>query len=140
MRAGASDSESAENDTGTGPATPVSPTFSAHQNQKEEDQPTAVIKLRPSANELTHRDILPVDPIPGEEEDSPEFEVMKMFRRKIAGLRRLPKHQRAQAIRAALEWLSATMKALRDKRAYARHRRHMLWQMRRIRLSDLDHR
>jgi hypothetical protein len=125
MHAGASDSESAENDTGTGPATPVSPALSAHQNQKEEDQPTAVIKFRPAASDLARRDIFPVDPIPGEEEDNPEFEVMKMFKQKMAGLRRLPKHQRAQAIRAALEWLWSTMAGLREKRAYARHQRHM---------------
>jgi hypothetical protein len=138
MRAGASDSGSAENDTGTGPATPVSPALSAHQNQKEEFQPVAPNKFWMAANELMHRDILPVDPIAGEEEDSPDFEIMNIFRRKIAGLRRLPKHQRAREIRAALEWLWSTMAALREKRAYARSRRHTLWQIRRARPSGVD--
>jgi hypothetical protein len=122
MRVGASDSGFAENDTGTGPATPVSPTFSAHQNRKEEYQPVASYRFWAAATELTRRDIFPVDPISSEEEDSPDFEVMKIFRRKIAGLRRLPRQQSAQAIRAALEWLWSTMAGLRDKRAYARRR------------------
>jgi hypothetical protein len=128
MRAGARDNDLTENDAGTGPATSESPAFSAYQYQKEEYLQTAVIKFRPAANELTCRDVLPADPIASEEEDSPDFEIMKIFRRKIAGLRRLPRAQRAQEIRAALEWLWSTMKALRDKRAYARHRRHILRQ------------
>jgi hypothetical protein len=125
MRAGASDSESAENDTGTGPATPVSPAISAHQYQKEEYQPAASYRFWTAANELTRRDILPADPISSEEEGSPDFEIMRIFRRKIASLRRLPKHQRAQEIRAALEWLWSTLKGLREKRLYARHRRYV---------------
>ena len=138
MRAGASDSESAENDAGTRPATSVSPAFSAHQNQKEEYQPRAVVKIMPAVTELTRRDILPVEPFSTEEEDSPDVEIMKIFRRKIAGLRRLPRQQRAQAIRAALEWLWSTMAALRKKRLYERHARRMILQMKRIWPSGLD--
>jgi hypothetical protein len=141
MHAGASDSESAENDTGTGPATPVSPALSATENRKEDEhQPITLITFRSETDELTRRNLLPADLMPVEEEGSPDVEILKIFRRKIADLRRLPKHQRAREYRAALEWLSATMNALRDKRAYARHRRHMFWQMRCNRPPDMDYR
>jgi hypothetical protein len=140
MLAGASDSERTENDRGTGPATSVSPVLSANENQKEDDyQPFASGKLKMATSELTRPDLLAAEPTSAEDEGSPEFEILKIFRRRIAGLRRLPHHQRARAIRAALEWLWSTLAALREKRAYARHRRHMLWQMKRIRPLDLDH-
>jgi hypothetical protein len=141
MRAGARDKGLTENDAGTGPATPVSPALSAHENQEvNEDQPFMAFKFRAATTELTRREFLPADLILVEEADSPDpdFEIMKIFRQKIAGLRRLPKRQRAQARRAALEWLWSNMKALRDKRTYARHRRHMLWQMKRNRRTNLD--
>jgi len=83
------------------------------------------IHFKPVAAELTGRDLLPAELMSVEEEGCPEFEIMKIFRQKIAGLRKLPRHQRAQEIRATLEWLWSTMKGLREKRLYARHRRHM---------------
>lgn len=132
MRAGTSDSGPTENDRGTGPAPPVSPVLSANENQKEnENQPFAPIRLKLSGTELTGGDRLPVELMSTEEEGSPELEVLLIFRRKIAGLRKLPRQQRAQEIRAALEWLWSSIAALREKRAYARHRQHMLRQQRR---------
>ena len=127
MGAGANDSEPTENDRGTVPATSVSPALSpANENQKEdEDQSFASSKFIPAASELTRREFLPAEMMSAEEEDTPDFEILKIFRRKIAGMRRLPRHQRAQVIRAALEWLWSNMAALREKRAYARHRRHI---------------
>jgi hypothetical protein len=66
---------------------------------------------------------------PAEDLDSPESEIQDVFRRKIAGVRLLPRHERAQAVRAALEWLWFAMNALREKRAYENHTRHLLWRM-----------
>jgi hypothetical protein len=124
MRAGGSDSGPTENEPGTGPATPASPSVSAsHIRKEDESRPPTFTKIGREASGLTLRDLLSADLISPEEEASPEFEILKTFRLKIAGLRRLPRHQRAQAIRVALEWLSAMMKGLREKRAYARHRR-----------------
>jgi hypothetical protein len=139
MRAGAGDSDLTENDTGTRPASLVSPSVSANENLKEEkEQPFLPLNVKRVASELARPDRLPADLISVEEEGNPEFEVLLMFRQKIADLRRLPKHQKAQAHRAALEWLWSTMAALREKRAYARHRRRMVWQMKRMRPSGLD--
>ena len=129
MRAGARGSEPTENEPGTGPAPPVSPALSADENQKEdENQPVALIRLKPVAAELTDRDPLPTDFMAADEQGSPELEVLVIFRRKIGGLRKLPRQQRAQELRAALEWLWSTMAALREKRSYARHRRHIVRQ------------
>jgi hypothetical protein len=75
-----------------------------------------------------------------EESDSAEIEAQAIFRRKIAGLRRLPRRQRAQALREAREWLAVALQALREKKATARHARYMLWQMKCIRPSGFDHR
>jgi hypothetical protein len=137
-RAGASDSDLTDNDHGTGPATSVFPALSANEYRKgDEDQPTTANKFGPVACELTHRDPLPAEVMPIEEEDSPDVEVMKIFRLKIAGLRRLPKHQRAQAIRLVLEWLWSTMAGLREKRLYERHARHTLRQQMRMPMSRL---
>jgi hypothetical protein len=55
-----------------------------------------------------------------DDQDSPEAEVVSIFRRKIAGIRFMSRQERAQAVRAALEWLWFAMAALREKRAYAR--------------------
>jgi hypothetical protein len=109
------------------PATPASPSVSANENRQEDEaQPSALIKFPCGTSDRTCYD--PIDLIFAEEEGNPEFEIVRIFRRKIAGLRRLPRHMRAQEIRAALEWLSATMKGLRDKRAYARHARKIMRQ------------
>jgi hypothetical protein len=129
MRAGNSDSELTENELGTGPATPVSPAHLASENREEgEKQPAASIRFMAVATELTGCDLLAAEIMSAEEEGSPELEILLIFRRKITGMRRLPRQQRAQAIRAALEWMWSTMAALREKRAYGRHRRHIIRQ------------
>jgi uncharacterized protein with von Willebrand factor type A (vWA) domain len=123
MRAGTSDSGPTENDQGTGPAPSVSPALSANENQKEDEkQPLMPIRLNPAEAELTGGDRLPVE-LMSAEEGSPELEILLIFRRKIAGLRKLTRQQRTQEIRAALEWLWSTMAALREKRLYQRHAR-----------------
>jgi hypothetical protein len=129
-RAGGSDSGPTGNDSGTGPAPPASPSVSASESQKEDESPApGLIKFGGEASDQKYLDLLLADLGSAEEEGSPEFEILKTFRRKIAGLRRLPRHQRAQAIRVALEWLSAMMNTLREKRAYARHSRRTFRQL-----------
>ena len=82
MRAGASDSELTENDTGTGPATPVSPALSATGNQQEDEhQPATPITFRSETDELTRRNLLPADLMPVEEEGSPDVEILKIASR-----------------------------------------------------------
>jgi hypothetical protein len=57
---------------------------------------------------------------PTDDQEGPEAEIVGIFRRKLAGLRFMSRRERAQAVRAALEWLWFAMAALREKRAYAR--------------------
>ena len=129
MRAGASDSGPTENERGTGPAPPVSPSVSASESQKEdESRPPALTGFSLKVPDLTDDDLPSADLVSAGEEGSPEFEILKTFRLKIAGLRRLPRDQRARAIRMAIEWLSAMMKGLRERRAYSRHSRKILRQ------------
>jgi hypothetical protein len=124
---------SGETESGTGPANPVSPSLSpANENQEDERRPFVPIHFKPVAAELTGRDCLFAELMSSEEEDCPEFEILLAFRRKISGLRKLPRHQRAQEIRVALEWLLSTMKGLREKRLYARHARNIQRQHRQM--------
>ena len=60
----------------------------------------------------------------------PELEIQTIFRRKMLGARMVAPRERAQARRAALEWLRFAMRALREKRAYARHARYIARQLR----------
>jgi hypothetical protein len=68
-----------------------------------------------------------VEPGGGDEEDG-EGEIEMMFRARLSALRRLPRHEKAAALRAAREWRTGAMKALREKRAARRLARHRLWQ------------
>jgi len=60
----------------------------------------------------------------------PELEIQTIFRRKMLGARMIAPHERAQARRAALEWLRFALRAAREKRAYARHARYIARQLR----------
>jgi hypothetical protein len=53
--------------------------------------------------------------------DTPE--IIAMFRRRLFGLRRLPRRERQAAIRAAREWLMLALKGLREKRERERRAR-----------------
>jgi hypothetical protein len=66
---------------------------------------------------------------PLEEDEAAEAEIEAMFKRRLMGLRRLPRYQRAGALRAAREWRQLALKALRERRATDRHARHMLWRL-----------
>jgi hypothetical protein len=63
-----------------------------------------------------------------EEDEGAVREIDQLFRRRLAGLRRLPRHQRAQALRAAREWRRQALRALKERRAAERHARHLLRQ------------
>jgi hypothetical protein len=65
----------------------------------------------------------------GEEDETAEAEIEAMFKRRLMGLRRLPRYQRAGALRAAREWRVLELKALRKKRATDRHARLMQWRL-----------
>lgn len=85
-----------ENDRGTGPATPASPSpLATHSNDQSDD-------------------FLPYD------DGSAEAEISREFRRRLDGARLLPVKERAPAYRAAREWLRSAMTALREKRVYER--------------------
>jgi hypothetical protein len=58
------------------------------------------------------------DPI--EDDDAIAMEIKAMFRRKLIGMRRLLRSERAAALRAAREWLFAALLALRQMRAQRR--------------------
>jgi hypothetical protein len=62
---------------------------------------------------------------PPDEGDAAEIEIEIMFRRKLMGLRRLPRRERSQALRTAKEWRKLALKALREKRMRDRHARYM---------------
>jgi hypothetical protein len=57
------------------------------------------------------------------EDDDPEATagILKIFQQKLNGVRRLPRRQKAAALRAAREWLAGAMTDLRERRTYRRH-------------------
>jgi hypothetical protein len=57
--------------------------------------------------------------------DAAIIDIETTFRRMLIGLRRLPRRERAQALRAAREWRSFAMNALREKRLRDRHARYV---------------
>jgi hypothetical protein len=59
-------------------------------------------------------------------DEAAEIEIETVFRRMIAGLRRLPRRERPYAVRAAKDARTLALKALRERRAYKRHGEYML--------------
>jgi hypothetical protein len=138
-RTGAHDKEATENDRGTGPVTSASPAPSADKNDTAiEYRPFVEFKRSATEIELPRHD----NPSAGfestEKDDASDIDVDTIFRRKLMGLRLLPRRERAQAYRAAKEWRRVALKALREKRTSERHARYMLRQLKRIRPSGLD--
>jgi hypothetical protein len=80
-----------------------------------------------AAVEATRRGLpfLPFEPV--EEGAAEALEIEATFRRRLGGLRRLPRHERSAALRAAREWRLFALKALREKRARERIGRYVLW-------------
>jgi hypothetical protein len=58
--------------------------------------------------------------------------IYDVFRRKLIGLRRLPRPARVTALRVARDWLALAMKDAREKRAYKRHALYMMRKQRRL--------
>jgi hypothetical protein len=96
------------------------------------------VESKPSATESE----LPRHAMPSvelvDEDDAADVDIDTIFKRKLMGLRLLPRRERAQAYRAAKAWRRAALKALREKRQSERHARYMLRQLKRIRPSGLD--
>jgi hypothetical protein len=127
------------NDRGTGPATLVSPEFPAIKSDEQPERhsdafvrsaPTAITTPEPTK-----------DPLPpsGEEEIEEgagmERDIEDEFRRRLAGLRRLPRAARPHALQLAREWRQLALNGLRDKRAGARHARRALRRLRTLALG-----
>lgn len=123
-----------ENDHGTGPATPRSPASSASDRRRPTEFQAPLRALTSVAMvEITPRgaDMIPLIPLePAEEYDAEEAEIERTFKARLRGLRRLPRSQRALALRAAREFRQLALQALREKRARDRHAKYMLWRMR----------
>jgi hypothetical protein len=120
-----------ENDRGTGPATPRSPALSASDSDLpfERQVPLRAFS-QAAAVEITHHGA-PLIPLEAMEEDGGEAaEIERMFKSRLKDLRRLPRSQRALALRIARECRQIALKELRERRARERHTRYMLWQMR----------
>jgi hypothetical protein len=64
-------------------------------------------------------------------DEGAEGEIEKIFRRKIAGLRRLPRRERPAAVQAAKDTRMLALKALRNKRARERAAQHASNKLRR---------
>jgi hypothetical protein len=64
-----------------------------------------------------------------EEDETADAEIEAQFKARLMGLRRLPRYQRAGALRAAKEWRMLALKALREKRATDRRARYALWRL-----------
>lgn len=95
------------NNRGTGPtATPVSPVHSA--NDEKNGGTASVLGFEP------------------DEDDGALGEIEAEFRRKLAGLRRLRRPERALALRVAKDWRRAALKEWRERRARERHARRTL--------------
>jgi len=95
------------------------------------DRPHLYVSRRFDAallNEVVRRQATPPEPdmVEGEAE---EIEIDTIYRRKLAGLRRLPKRERPHARKAAKDWRTQALKALREKRVRERHARRKLRQL-----------
>jgi hypothetical protein len=111
----------------------VSPVYLASQSgERNEAQCRAIVRSRfdsGAAIEVTGRDFAMLAPEPLEEGDGAVNEINTVFKRKIAGLRRLPRRDRIHALKAARDWRGAALKALREKREIERHARYLAWRI-----------
>jgi len=111
----------------------VSPGYPAKENnQQAETQPVAILAKFGSAatNEVTRRATDPIESDVFENETSgAEADIATAYRRKLGGLRYLPRSEKPHALRAAREWRRSALRALREKRAVERHARRKLRQL-----------
>jgi hypothetical protein len=112
---------STANDSGTGPATSASHALTAHTIEEHERYRVfASARFDASALEVTRFSLPAIDFGPIDDPDRSEADIVNIFRRKLAGLRFMSRRERAQAVRAALEWLWFAMAALRERRTFSR--------------------
>jgi len=123
------------NERGTGPATFGSPVYlAAHTSElhRGTDAPVRA-RLRDLATDHMAEDRLSLSATPYVDEDAgAEATIEEEFGRKLIGLRRLPKRERAQALRSARETRCLALKALSEKRATARRAWVRLQRQRRL--------
>lgn len=125
-------------DHGVGLAAPRSPAFLASTSERSLNRPPIGCARSPwhsaAALETTRRARLP-DLEPFDEDEGAVREINQLFRRRLAGLRRLPRDQKAHALRAAREWRRQALRALKERRAADRHARHTLRQLQKLTLG-----
>lgn len=122
-----------ENDPGIGLAAPRSPArqastiegLSEGQSGRRARSPWAGA----AAVEITKRTVCWPELEPIEAEEGAMREINEQFGRRLAGLRRLPRNQKAHALRAAREWRRQALRALKERRATRRHARHGVRQL-----------
>jgi hypothetical protein len=111
----------------------VSPDYPAKTNNRQvEKRPVAIQAKFGSAatNEVTRRVARAVDFDEFEDETAgAELEIATLYRRKLAGLRHMPRSERPLARRAMREWYRLALRAIREKRAVERHARRTLRQL-----------
>jgi hypothetical protein len=119
-------------DRGTGLAALRSPAAQASTSERSLDRPPigcARLAWHSAAALETTRhaaDLPELEPL--EEDDGAVLEINQLFRRRLAGLRRQPRHQRADALQAARDWRRQALRALKERRSAERHARHLLRQ------------
>ncbi len=120
------------NKRGVGSATLESPEYSAKKSERQavqSDKGTGR-KFGPIVlNELLGRD-RPLPESDVAEGEAEEREIETVFRRKLAGLRHVRKSERAGALKAARDWRTLALKALRKRRA---SKRYATWVSRQLR-------
>src|SRR5258708_25756704 len=116
-------------DHGTGPANPVSPAKPANKTTEPANlpAPTGAGFSREALIEVTRWNPFSPELEPLEDDEAEALEIEAEFKRRISGLRRLPRHARAEALRFSREQRTIALKTLREKRQRARHTRHQAW-------------
>ena len=119
-------------DRGAEPAALLSPDYMARKSERPTDQHFASLHREFSA---ALREVmgpgLPLSEVDAVEGEAEEIEIETIFRRKLAGVRQLPRSERPHARKAARDWRTQALKDLREKRArdrYASHTRRQLGQ------------
>jgi hypothetical protein len=110
----------------------VSPDYPAKENNRQaETRPVAILSKFNSAatSEATRRAVAPIEFDVLNETSGAAAEIATAYRRKLAGLRYLPRSERPYALRAAREWRRSALRALREKRATERYARRKLRQL-----------
>jgi|HubBroStandDraft_1064217.scaffolds.fasta_scaffold472554_1 hypothetical protein len=120
-------------DRGTGLAALRSPADQASTSERSLGEPPIGCARSAwhsaAALETTRRAAALPELEPLEADDGAVLEINQQFRRRLAGLRRLPRHQRADALRAARDWRRQALRALKERRAAERRARHLLRQL-----------